>query len=79
MASNKCRGVLVTYECIENSDAWGKRGDQNKIFFPEDMYSYERSKKYAPSNWKILFTDDAERTEDLKIVLRGPPSGVEQL
>ena len=67
MASNKCKGKLVTYECIADSHSWGKRNAQNQIFFPED--SYTNAIRYAPSNWRVLSIEDAHRTEELKIEL----------
>lgn len=73
MAANKCTGVLVTYECLEDSDSWGKRGSKNQIFFPSEDYSYEKSKTYAPSNWAILYTDDADRDENGHVSIRGLP------
>lgn len=51
--------VVVEYECIEDSEDWGKLGAKNCLIFDKE-YDEPHYKSYAPSNWKVTKVRNVE-------------------
>jgi len=51
-------GYKVTYECVEDSESWGRLGSRVTIIFGE--YDVNNFQRYAPSTWQIRIIAEIE-------------------